>query len=166
MEARPRPGPGSACDDARLRASLELDGELDDLGRLQLRRHLESCAGCARHVADMWAATSLLRSAPPEPYGCGLTGTRLMRSCSTGGGHHWAGAAVAVAALVLATASLPRSEATDTGLRSAAAADARPALVMPLKLPIGQRSAVEDFAAEADPGAPSQARRAPFQQMG
>ncbi len=39
---RPRKRLG-LCEDARLRASLELDGELDELGRIHLRRHLDGC---------------------------------------------------------------------------------------------------------------------------
>ena len=56
-----------ACEDARLLASLELDGELDELGALQLRRHLASCPDCALWVAEMAAVTSLLRETPFEP---------------------------------------------------------------------------------------------------
>jgi anti-sigma factor RsiW len=146
MEARRRTVSASACDDARLRASLELDGELDDLGRLHLRRHLESCARCARDVEGMRAASSVLRSAPLERYACGLAGARVLRSCGTARGRHWVGAAVAVVALVLATGALPRSDDAHVVLgRAVGAAPGRPAPVMPLKLPIGQRSAVDDF---------------------
>jgi len=56
-----------ACEEARLLASLELDGELDELGALQLRRHLAHCTDCARWVAEMAAVTSLLRETPFEP---------------------------------------------------------------------------------------------------
>jgi anti-sigma factor RsiW len=61
VRALPRP-----CEDARLLASLELDGELDELGALQLRRHLERCPECARWVAEMAEVTSLLRETPFE----------------------------------------------------------------------------------------------------
>lgn len=56
-----------SCEGARLLASLELDGELDELGALQLRRHLERCPSCALWVAEMTAVTSLLRETPFEP---------------------------------------------------------------------------------------------------
>ena len=56
-----------ACEDARLLASLELDGELDELGAVQLRRHLATCADCALWVAEMATVTSLLRETPFEP---------------------------------------------------------------------------------------------------
>lgn len=67
MAGRPaRPLP-RACEDARLLASLELDGEIDELGAKQLRRHLASCPDCASWVAEMRSVTSLLRATPFEP---------------------------------------------------------------------------------------------------
>ncbi len=61
---RKRSGP---CEDARLRASLDLDGELDELGRIHLRRHLDGCPDCGDWVEAMSELTSLLRTAPVEP---------------------------------------------------------------------------------------------------
>ena len=67
MAGRPARSLPRSCEDARLLASLELDGELDELGALQLRRHLASCPDCASWVAEMLATTSLLRATPFEP---------------------------------------------------------------------------------------------------
>ena len=67
MARRPARALPRSCEDARLLASLELDGELDELGALQLRRHLERCPECASWVAEMAAVTSLLRETPFEP---------------------------------------------------------------------------------------------------
>lgn len=153
----------SACADARLRASLALDAELGDLGLAQLRRHLDSCVECTRVVGEMEATSILLRAAAREPYRCELGGSLLVRSCSSQRGRSWAGAAVAVAALVLATGALPRPEGHLEDGRPAGG-QARP--VVPLKLPIGQRSAVEDFAAGRAPAAvaPSPGARPPATQ--
>lgn len=67
MAGRPARSLPHACADARLLASLELDGELDELGALQLRRHLATCPDCALWVAEMAAVTTLLRETPFEP---------------------------------------------------------------------------------------------------
>jgi anti-sigma factor RsiW len=148
MEAWTHPGPKSACDDARLRASLALDDALDDVGLLRLRSHLEACPSCASFVAEIGSAVALLRRAPLEGFRCELPGSRLLRSCTSPGGRGWAGAAVAVFALVLATASLPGASDPTSRLGSTVAAAPPPRhSVIPFKLPIGQRSAVDDFRA-------------------
>jgi predicted anti-sigma-YlaC factor YlaD len=128
-----------ACDDARLAVSLALDGELHDVGLRQVRRHLASCADCRDVVAGMEDASVLLRHLPLERFRCELHRGRLARQASAGHGRQWAAAAVAVLALVLATGSLPQPHGTPA---------ARPVVaVAPLALPIGQRSALDDFAA-------------------
>jgi anti-sigma factor RsiW len=59
------------CGRARAWASLDLDGELSQLERALLAAHLARCDACARHVADVRAATHALRAAelerPPRP---------------------------------------------------------------------------------------------------
>lgn len=141
MRAALRLRSGRACDEARLRASLALDGALDEVGRSRLRRHLRSCAECARVVDEMRATSGLLRRAPLARFRCDLTSMQLVRTCSSGLGRVWAGAGVAVAALVLATGALPRGDGA--AAHSPRVADA---VVAPLSLPIGQRSAMDDFA--------------------
>lgn len=135
-----------SCDQARLRVSLALDGALDDVGRTQLERHLRACAACAKLAGEMRQATDAIRSAPLVRHRCDLATTRLVRDCSSGLGRLWAGAGVAVAALVLATGALPqRDDAAAAHSPRAAAA----VVVAPLELPIGQRSAMDDFVAPA-----------------
>jgi len=128
------------CADARALASLALDGELDELGSRQLRGHVAACRDCARAIGKMRLASELLRSAPRAGFRCDLTPAQLVRTCSSGaGGRIWAGAAMTLAALVLATGALPGRDDT-------AAPSPRAAVVAPLALPIGQRSAMDDFA--------------------
>jgi Putative zinc-finger len=144
MEAARRRPPGRACDEARLRASLALDGALDEVGEIHLRRHLRSCAACAQVVAEMGATSALMRRAPLARFRGDLTAAQLVRTCTSGLGRVWAGAGVAVAALVLATGALPRPHDA-----AAPPPPAAGAAVAPLELPIGQRSAMDDFAASA-----------------
>jgi len=131
------------CAEARALASLALDGELDELGSRQLRGHVASCRDCARAIGKMRLASELLRSAPRARFRCDLTAAQLVRTCSSGpGGRIWAGAAMTLAALVLATGALP-------GRDDDPASSPRTAVVAPLVLPIGQRSAMDDFAASS-----------------
>jgi len=128
------------CADARALASLALDGELDELGSRQLRGHLASCRDCTRAVGKMRLASELLRSAPRARFRCELGRGQLARACSSGtGGRIWAGAAMTLVALVLATGALPGRDDTT-------APSPRAVVVAPLALPIGQRSAMDDFA--------------------
>jgi predicted anti-sigma-YlaC factor YlaD len=53
------------CDRAAQLYSLELDGELSELERARLAKHLESCASCRAWSADVARFTSLIRAAPP-----------------------------------------------------------------------------------------------------
>jgi anti-sigma factor RsiW len=139
------------CDAALARASLAVDGELDDVGRAHLARHLDRCADCRWLARRMEAAAELLRQAPPEPVRCTLHRARLLRSTSSTRGRHWAGAAVAVVAIVLVTGALPAPSTTRPPARTAARR-AVIASLSPLALPIGQRSAMDDFAAPTLPG--------------
>jgi anti-sigma factor RsiW len=52
------------CERARRWASLGLDGELSELERAMLGRHLESCPDCARFAEETRALTGALRAAP------------------------------------------------------------------------------------------------------
>ena len=120
------PSPARDCRDARLRASLALDDQLDEVGRHRLARHLEECLACAQVVADMRSATRSLRHARRERFRCDQR------------------PAQPAAALDLPPRALP--------VRADPPAPPPPgpgagAVVAPLQLPIGQRSAMDDFAA-------------------
>lgn len=56
----------SACQSARERISLHLDGELCEFEQLALNEHLASCARCRAHAASVAEASDRLRSAPLE----------------------------------------------------------------------------------------------------
>jgi predicted anti-sigma-YlaC factor YlaD len=56
----------TACDQARERISLELDGELSLHEAALLDRHLSTCPGCALFADDVRRHTELLRAAPLE----------------------------------------------------------------------------------------------------
>jgi predicted anti-sigma-YlaC factor YlaD len=140
----------AACDSARLRVSLALDGELDDVGRLQLDRHLHGCAECSGLAARMTSAVQGLRAAPRERFRCEPVGMRPPRSTSPAA-RHWAGAAVAVLAVVLVTGALPVGGTTPPRPERPTASPSA-ARLSPLELPIGQRSAMDDFAAPTRAG--------------
>ncbi len=54
------------CERAREWSSLRLDGELPQLQRAMLRKHLAACSGCTAFDRDLAAATMELRTAPLE----------------------------------------------------------------------------------------------------
>jgi predicted anti-sigma-YlaC factor YlaD len=54
------------CSRAREWASLRLDGELSELERLLLRRHLSRCAGCREFTDAVVRATEVVRTTPDE----------------------------------------------------------------------------------------------------
>jgi anti-sigma factor RsiW len=54
----------SACERAAQWISLDLDGELSQLERAALGRHLAGCGRCRELSADVRAFTSLMREAP------------------------------------------------------------------------------------------------------
>lgn len=55
-----------ACQKAREAVSLQLDGELSELGSLRLATHLRRCGACSEHALELTATAELLRSAPLE----------------------------------------------------------------------------------------------------
>jgi predicted anti-sigma-YlaC factor YlaD len=59
-------GTGRGCARAREWASLRLDGELSELERLLLRRHLSRCGPCQEFVETVTEVTGALRSAQLE----------------------------------------------------------------------------------------------------
>jgi len=54
----------TTCERAAQWISLELDGELSELERARLARHLDRCASCRAWSAEVGGFTSLLRTAP------------------------------------------------------------------------------------------------------
>ena len=142
MTGRPLVLLGSECDAARERVSLELDGALDDVGRGLLARHLGRCTECSGFAAELGALTTLLRTAPLEPHRCEVE--RPSRHAARR--LPWAGSAAVVAALAVGITSLPYASSPSTRGASLTAADLGRSLV-PVKLPIGQRSAECDFVA-------------------
>ena len=128
---------GGACEAARLRASLALDGELeDDLDQLLLKRHLDRCPECVDAVARLEAAAWLLRREQAEPYRCEVRAPRREARRLP-----WANIAVAMLTLAVGTLTLPQEGSDHRGSRP----DERRLAAPPPRLPIGQRSAVEDF---------------------
>jgi len=132
---------GSVCDDVRALVSLALDEPLvDELGERLIQRHVSECAACARFVAEIGAATALLRSAPLEPFPCApFAAARAVRTSAHRS--HWATMAAAIVAVTIGVASLPQSASPPPPSPDGAARADGPA-----KLPIGQRLAESDFA--------------------
>jgi predicted anti-sigma-YlaC factor YlaD len=56
-----------SCGRAREWLSLRVDGELSELERLLLRRHLGRCAACSAFARTVEAATHAIRTTPHEP---------------------------------------------------------------------------------------------------
>jgi predicted anti-sigma-YlaC factor YlaD len=54
----------TTCERAAQWISLELDGELSELDRARLTRHLDRCPSCRAWSAEVGGFTSLLRTAP------------------------------------------------------------------------------------------------------
>jgi hypothetical protein len=146
------------CEDALFQASLALDGALrDDVELDRLWDHLGRCPGCARFAAQLGLATSMVRSAPREPFRTELTTPRVLRSRLDARRGPWTSVAVVLAAVVLGMSQFP------SGANAPAESD--PAVRQPrsfalsIKLPIGQRNAADDFLASGAPhesGAASQ----------
>ena len=131
------------CAEARLHASLALDGAVRDEERLRdLWDHLGACPACAQLAADLGWATSQVRAAPLCPFRSELTSPRLLRARADAQRGPWTRAAVVLVAVVVGLSQLP--SATDE--QPDATAGYAPSSVAPLRLPIGQRSAADDFA--------------------
>jgi anti-sigma factor RsiW len=136
------------CDQARARISLDLDGELHELGKRALTRHLGRCPACREFAGDAAAFTSAIRSAPLESY----LVTSLPRRRRARG--RLIGVPSAVALLLVGT-MIGANVARDLDGRSTenhpqtsrTGTSAVPLLFSgpKVKLPIGQRSAQDDF---------------------
>ena len=132
----PVPDVGGACEAARLRASLALDGGLDDdFDLLLLERHLARCPECADVVAAMRRAASTVRRAPLVAHRCDVR-------APSGRPLPWTNVAVAILTIAAAGAILPQAPGPDRP-----GEPPRRLASPPPPLPIGQRSAVDDFLA-------------------
>jgi|SRR5581483_136662 len=60
------PLPPALCESARKAASLQLDGELSEVGSARLEAHLRECEACAGYARELAAITMRMRSAPLE----------------------------------------------------------------------------------------------------
>jgi predicted anti-sigma-YlaC factor YlaD len=56
----------SVCQRAREQISAQLDGELDQTGKIRLRFHLATCDDCRRFRSELVSITVRLRGAEPE----------------------------------------------------------------------------------------------------
>jgi anti-sigma factor RsiW len=97
-----------ACDRAHQAVSLQLDGELSQLERALLKRHLDRCSECAEFAADASALTRELRAAAPVRLERPIE-LPLRRRVGSGFRHAgaWAAAASVAASALLAVMSLP-----------------------------------------------------------
>jgi anti-sigma factor RsiW len=68
------------CERVRGQVSLDLDGELSQLERAMVSRHLEHCAECEAFRDDLVAFTSELRDAPLEEPAHPIALPRLRRA--------------------------------------------------------------------------------------
>jgi len=63
------PVPPTACQRAREAVSIQLDGELSELGSARLSAHLRECEACASYALELAALTTRLRTAALEQPG-------------------------------------------------------------------------------------------------
>ena len=131
-------------------ASLALDGELDEVGRAPAARPSRGVPRLRGVRSPRCASASeLLRRAPRRAVSLRARGRAARPHVLVRTGRSiWPGPQSTVAALVLATGALPGRDDT-------AAPSPRTAVVAPLELPIGQRSAMDDFAASSTAREPS-----------
>jgi hypothetical protein len=133
-----------ACERARLHASVALDGALvDELELEALWHHLGACPACAAFAAELGHAATLVRAKPLESVRGNLSSPRVLRSRLDEKRGPWTSAAIVLVALVFVAVGPPGPDdvRTPPGPTRAVRADGAP-----LRLPIGQRSAADDFA--------------------
>ena len=66
------PVPPSDCQRAREAVSVQLDGELSELGSARLSAHLRECDACTAYAFEVAAIATRLRAAPLERPGVGI----------------------------------------------------------------------------------------------
>jgi predicted anti-sigma-YlaC factor YlaD len=149
--------PSRSCERARGSISADLDGELSEVEQAMLRRHLRQCSSCSAFRVESRAFTDILRQAELEEYSVDFSPVTARR--------RWSGqvrrAIPAVAAAVLFVTvggtlgrmvgerSQPEPVAALANVRSISSSPPRASgtFVAARKpsLPLGQRSASEDF---------------------
>src|SRR5262245_27786301 len=121
-----------ACDRARQAVSLRLDGELSQLERALLDRHVSRCSACAEFASDAEELTLQLRGAELVPFELPLrerVGMRERVGIRRRSAGAWVGVASVAATALLAVYTLPdqrvRSPARTAGPSSFANQDLR-----------------------------------------
>lgn len=131
------------CVEARRRAVLVVDGELDNaVAAAGLESHLRECALCARFAAEVAATAELVQQAPLERFSVDpnrLVRLRLRRRISR------LLPATAAATVAVTVGVLGAPLVTSGPQDGSWPASTRRAPTTPFKLPIGQRSAATDF---------------------
>lgn len=150
--------PSRSCEHARASISADLDGELSEVEQAMLRRHLRQCSGCSAFRVESRGFTDTLRHAQLEEYSVGF-------SLLTARRRRWPGQVrrviptVAAAVLfvtvggTLGRAVGERNQAEPApsiaNVRSISSSPPRASgtfvAVRKPSLPLGQRSASEDF---------------------
>jgi predicted anti-sigma-YlaC factor YlaD len=90
------------CENARKAASLQIDGELSEVGSARLEAHLRECEACAAYARELAAITMRMRSAPLEQPALQVP----LRRAHPARMATAAGAAAAVAAVLLVAAGV------------------------------------------------------------
>ena len=147
-----------ACDRAHAWVSREVDGELNELARLALRRHLDRCSECSQYAASVEVFTTMLRGSGLERYTCDLRAFHRRRRPSARRLVPSVAACALVAGLTGVAVShelgSSRNRSPDrysTYFPTVATPtpppgeDRRVSVRQPMRLPIGQRSAADDF---------------------
>lgn len=117
--------PLDTCQEWRLLASCELDGEMSELDVARLRGHLDECSDCVRWVAETESVTELLRAAELVPVEREIGTPVLRRRLSRASGLVGAGASAVAAAAAAALVGLP----SGTQSHSSSLPEAGPAYV-------------------------------------
>jgi anti-sigma factor RsiW len=115
------PVPPSTCQRAREAVSLQLDGELSELGSARLSAHLRECDACAAYAHEATAIAGRLRAAPLEQPGVAVTFSARRRRPGlqiAAAGAAAALAAVSSVALEHALRSSERQAQTTEGITS------------------------------------------------
>src|SRR5262245_721060 len=125
---RPFQSQSWACDRARQAVSLRLDGELSQIERALLDRHLERCTECAAFAADACVFTDALRDAAPVrlevPIRLPLRRRRVRDAMRNSGA--WVAAASVAATALLAVMTLPAQNGVSTSSAASRSVEPRP----------------------------------------